>query len=182
MRFLFHWVNRVLHRGSEHESGGRGTHGSLKTGISFGATSGVITTLGLVVGLHAGTHSRLAVLGGILTIAIADGFSDALGIHISEESENVHTRGQIWTSTISTFLTKLVFTLTFVIPVFLFALPRAIIVCIAWGLGVLAVLSYEIALSQGKEPWKVIGEHVLIGVAVVLVTHLVGNWISAVFK
>ena len=59
---------------------------SLRIGFSFGLTSGIITTLGLMVGLHAGTHSRLAVIGGILTIAIADAFSDALGIHISEES------------------------------------------------------------------------------------------------
>ena len=41
------------------------------TGLSFGTTSGVITTLGLIVGLHSGTHSALAVIGGIITIAIA---------------------------------------------------------------------------------------------------------------
>ena len=44
---------------------------SLKIGFSFGLTSGVITTLGLMVGLHSGTNSKLAVMGGILTIAIA---------------------------------------------------------------------------------------------------------------
>ena len=55
--------------------------------MSFGLTSGIITTLGLIVGLHSGTHSKLAVIGGILTIAMADAFSDALGIHVSEESE-----------------------------------------------------------------------------------------------
>jgi VIT1/CCC1 family predicted Fe2+/Mn2+ transporter len=82
---------------------------SLKTGFSFGLTSGIITTLGLMVGLHSGTHSKLVVVGGILTIAIADAFSDALGIHISEESENKHTKKEIWESTISTFLSKFVF-------------------------------------------------------------------------
>ena len=45
---------------------------SFKTGLSFGLTSGVITTLGLMVGLHSGTHSRTVVIDGILTIAIAD--------------------------------------------------------------------------------------------------------------
>ncbi|HIE31931.1 MAG TPA: hypothetical protein EYP67_06070, partial [Methanosarcinales archaeon] len=64
---------------------------SLKTGFSFGLTSGIITTLGLMVGLHSGTHSELVIIGGILTIAIADAFSDALGIHVSEESESKHT-------------------------------------------------------------------------------------------
>ena len=64
---------------------------SLRTGISFGLTSAVITTLGLMVGLHSGTHSKLVVLAGILTIAIADAFSDALGIHVSKEAENIQS-------------------------------------------------------------------------------------------
>jgi len=68
---------------------------SIKTGFSFGLTSGIITTLGLIIGLHAGTHSRLVVMGGILTIATADAFSDALGIHISEESETKHSNKEI---------------------------------------------------------------------------------------
>ena len=76
---------------------------SLTVGFSFGMTSGIITTLGLMVGLNAGTQSKLAVIGGILTIAIADAFSDALGIHISEESEGRHTHKQIWAATLATF-------------------------------------------------------------------------------
>ena len=55
---------------------------SLRTGISFGLTSAVITTLGLMVGLHSGTHSKIVVLADIPTVAIVDAFSDALGIHI----------------------------------------------------------------------------------------------------
>ena len=151
---------------------------SLKTGITFGMTSGVITTLGLMVGLHSGTHSKLAVLGGILTIAIADAFSDALGIHISEEAENVHTRKEIWASTLSTFLSKFIFALTFVIPVLLLDLPMAIVVSVAWGLGILSVLSYKIAVSQGTKPWRVITEHLLIAAVVIGTTHFVGELIS----
>ena len=63
---------------------------SLQVGFSLGLTSGIITILGLIVGLNSGTHSQLAVIGGILTIAIADSLSDAMGIHISEESEDKH--------------------------------------------------------------------------------------------
>jgi len=106
---------------------------SLKIGFSFGLTSGIITTLGLMVGLSSGTHSKLVVIGGVLTIAIADAFSDALGIHISEESENKHTTKEIWESTIATFLSKFAFAMTFVIPVLLFLLTTAIYVSIVWG-------------------------------------------------
>ena len=155
---------------------------SFKTGISFGLTSGVITTLGRMVGLHSGTHSKPAVLGGILTIAIADAFSDALGIHVSEESENVHTKKQIWASTLSTFISKFIFALTFVIPVLVFEFPLAILVSVVWGLGALSVLSYKIATSQKTKPWRVIAEHLLIAFTVIVITHFVGDLVSVAFK
>ena len=147
-------------------------------GFSFGLTSGIITTLGLMVGLHSGTNSKIAVLGGILTIAIADAFSDALGIHISEESENKHGMKEIWESTISTFLTKFVFALTFVIPVLLFELSKAIAVSIIWGLSVLSILSFKIARGEKANCWKVIAEHLTIALVVITITHYVGYWIS----
>ena len=154
---------------------------SLTIGFSFGLTSGIITTLGLMVGLNAGTHSKLAVIGGILTIAIADAFSDALGIHISEESEGKHTRKQIWAATISTFFAKFIFALTFVIPVLLLELPKAIAISIIWGLTMLCFFSYGMARKQNEKPWKVVTEHLGIAIIVVIITHYVGSWISSVF-
>ncbi len=155
---------------------------SIKTGFSFGMTSGVITTLGLMVGLNSGTGSKIAVLGGIITIAIADAFSDALGIHISEEAENQHTQKEVWQSTISTFITKFCFALTFVVPVLLFNLQTAIIVSCLWGFVVLTLMSLKLAKSQKEKPWRVIGEHLLIAFIVIVITHLVGDWISIMFK
>jgi VIT1/CCC1 family predicted Fe2+/Mn2+ transporter len=144
-------------------------------------TSGAITTLGLMVGLHSGTHSKLVVIGGILTIAIADAFSDALGIHISEEAEHVHTERQIWAATVATFVSKFFFALTFMIPVFLFQLTTAIIVSVIWGLTMLTIISWRIARSQDEVPWKVAAEHVGIALAVIVITHYVGDWIRATF-
>ena len=151
---------------------------SLRTGISFGLTSAVITTLGLMVGLHSGTHSRIVVLGGIITIAIADAFSDALGIHVSEESENVHTSRQIWVATIATLLAKFLVAMTFVIPVLFLPLSMAIAVSLVWGLSALTVLSYLIARAQREPAWKIVGEHLLIAVVVIAITHMVGHWLS----
>lgn len=151
---------------------------SLRTGITFGLTSAVITTLGLMIGLNSGSGSKMIVLGGIITIAIADAFSDALGIHVSEESENVHTTWEVWCATIATFLAKFCFALTFIVPVLLLPLETAIFVSVAWGLSILAVLSYVIAKSQSVQPWKIIGEHLLIALVVIAVTHWVGHWVA----
>lgn len=149
--------------------------------MSFGLTSAIITTLGLMVGIHSGTRSRVAVIGAILTIAIADAFSDALGIHISEESENKHTPGEIWEATISTFLSKFIFALTFIVPVLFFRLEIAIIISVLWGLFLLALFSYYLAKEQKVKPWKVIFEHLIIAVIVISTTYYVGMWIREIF-
>lgn len=147
---------------------------SYRTGLSFGLTSGIITTLGLMVGLNSGTHSWVAVLGGILTIAIADALSDALGIHISEESENHHTHKEVWEATSATFITKFLFALTFAIPILLFSLSNAVIISVVWGLTMLIILNYKLARLQKTASWKVVLEHLAIAVAVIITTYFVG--------
>jgi VIT1/CCC1 family predicted Fe2+/Mn2+ transporter len=135
-----------------------------------------------MVGLHSGTHSTLAVIGGVITIAVADAFSDALGMHVSEESRNRHTK-EIWESTIATFVTKLIFAITFLVPIFLFynSLGTAIIASIAWGLLCLGALSFKIAEERKDKVWRVITEHVGIALTVIVITHLVGDLISITF-
>ena len=155
---------------------------SIRTGITFGLTSAVITTLGLMIGLHSGTHSKVVVFGGILTIAIADAFSDALGIHVSEEAENVHTTKEIWASTLATFLSKFLFALTFAVPVMLLPLGSAIIVSLIWGMSILSILSYAMAKAQGETPWKVVTEHLVIAIVVIGITHVTGNFIATLGK
>jgi VIT1/CCC1 family predicted Fe2+/Mn2+ transporter len=154
---------------------------SLRTGFSFGLTSGVITTLGLIVGLHSGTHSRLAVLGGILTIAVADAFSDALGIHVSEESKKTFSGKEIWESTVATFLAKIFFASTFLVPVLLFSLSRAIFVSVLWGFLLLGFFSYFIGKEKGENPWRAVGEHLFIGLLVILITHFLGDFLGSAF-
>jgi VIT1/CCC1 family predicted Fe2+/Mn2+ transporter len=153
---------------------------SKKVGFSFGTTSGIITTLGLMIGLNSGTHSQLAVLGGILTIAIADAFSDALGIHISEESENTHSSREIWESTLYTFLSKLFVASTFVVPVLLFELDVAMWVSILWGISLLTGLNFKIA-GGSKKRWGVITEHLMVAVLVIIAAHFAGDLIYSLF-
>ncbi len=154
---------------------------SFQTGLSFGLTSGIITTLGLIVGLHSGTHSKVAVIGGILTIAIADAFSDALGIHVSQESQNRHSTRAIWESTLATFLAKFLFAATFLVPMLLLPIETAIAVSVGWGLCLLAGFNLYLARLQGVRPWGILFEHLLIAVVVIVITHWVGDWIGATF-
>lgn len=154
---------------------------SLKTGFSFGLTSGIITTLGVIVGLEAGTHSKYIILVGILTIAVADSFSDALGIHIAEESEGCHTAKEIWEATFSTFISKLATALTFILPILVFPSKTAIIISVIWGFLLLGVLSYFISQGQKIKRLKAVSEHWLIAIIVIIITHFIGVWINSKF-
>ena len=154
---------------------------SIRVGLSFGLTSGVITTLGLLVGLSSGTSSQTAVIAGILTIAVADSLSDALGIHISEESEGVHTPSQVWTATLATFAAKFLMALTFAIPVILLPLETAVVVAIIWGAVALTVLSIDVGRRQGVDPKPIVFEHLGVGAIVIVAAHFVGLGISSMF-
>lgn len=151
---------------------------SLRKGFSFGLTSGIITTLGLIVGLNSVSDSVIILIEGILIIAISDSMSDALGIHISEESENKYSNKAVWESTLATLLTKFVFAISFIIPLLLLEKSIAVIISVIWGLGLIAIMSYYIAKRENQPSISVIGEHLLIAIIVIILTNYVGLFIS----
>jgi vacuolar iron transporter family protein len=153
-----------------------------RTGIYFGATSGVITTMGLIAGLYAGTDSLVAVLGGILVVAVSDAMSDALGIHLAQEADPDSSSAHIWAATISTFLTKLLVAMTFALPLMFLPLGIAVLVSVGWGLIVIVLLSYYLARSQKVTVFPVVAEHLTIAVMVVVLAHFIGVWVQNVFS
>ncbi len=154
---------------------------SLKAGISFGVSSGVLTTIGLIVGLYASTTSAIIVLGGILTIAIADSASDGFGMHLSQEAQNQKNKSTVWEAASSTFFAKLLIALSFTIPIILLDLLLAVIVSVTWGIILLSITSYILAKQQKENPAKIILGHILLAFLVVIVTYAVGHFVNLFF-
>ena len=152
-----------------------------RTGLFFGATSGVITTLGLMFGLQSGTRSLAAVFGGVVVIAISDAMSDAMGIHLSQEADPDSTRAHIWAATLSTFVSKFVVAVSFALPLLWLPLDQAVAVGVAWGLIIITVMSCLLARLQQASVWRAVAEHVAIALAVVTISHYVGVWTRSVF-
>jgi VIT1/CCC1 family predicted Fe2+/Mn2+ transporter len=160
----------------------QGMKKSIRVGYSFGLTSGITTTLGLIIGLAAGTQSRIAVIGGIITISLADSLSEGFGMHISEEAEEKHSKKEIWESSGATFFSKFIIALTFLIPVYFFNLSIAVILSIIWGLCMITLLSYTIGKKTSAPIWKPIDEHITIAVIVIIITHFVGIGVPLFFS
>lgn len=154
---------------------------TLLKGVGFGLTSGVITTLGIIVGLHAGTHSRLAVLAGMIVLAVADALSDAIGIHISEEAEGEHATREIWEATLFTFSSKFVFSLTFVPLIVFLEISTAILASVVWGLFLIVIISFYTAKLQNKNVHRTIAEHLLVTILVIFLAHYLGDIIYGFF-
>jgi VIT1/CCC1 family predicted Fe2+/Mn2+ transporter len=150
-------------------------------GFNFGLTSGVITTLGLMVGLHSSTQSKIVVIGGVLTIAVADALSDSMGIHLAVESQNVSNSNHIWEAMFSTFLFKFIFSSLFVVPVLLLPLRKAVIISIFMGLYLIFANSLYLARQQNVPAKKVIIEHLILTIIVIVISHLIGCGISHFF-
>jgi len=147
-------------------------------GLSFGSTSAVITTLGMIVGLDSATSSVFTIIAGIITIAIADSLSDALGVHMAEEIDGNNTEKHIWLTTLYAFLGKFFFTMSFIIPFVLFSHKNAILASIVWGFAILLYLNYCLARKKNVSFKELIIEHFAIVVIVIVLTYIVGIWIS----
>ena len=150
-------------------------------GVGFGLTSGVITTLGLIIGLHSGTHSKLAVLAGLIVLAIADAMSDAMGIHVSEEAEMEHSARELWETTSFTFVSKFVVSFSFTIPLVLLEISTAIIASVFWGVILIMFFSFIMAKAQKQNPYRTIVEHILITIVVIILAHYIGDLVYGVF-
>jgi VIT1/CCC1 family predicted Fe2+/Mn2+ transporter len=134
----------------------------------------------MLVGMYSATSSKLAVIAGLVVMAVADGLSDAVSLHTAEESEvteggSRHTAKELWLTTALTFLSVSGFTLTFAIPLILFPVETAISIAIAWGIMLLVLLNYYIARIREEGPAKLIVEHIFLAVTVIVISYLVGN-------
>jgi vacuolar iron transporter family protein len=151
---------------------------SIKTGISFGITSGVITTLGIIIGLYTGTQQQVIVVGGVITIAIADALSDAFGMHISQESIKGNNSKAVWKATFSTLIAKFVFAISFLGPLLLLKDNLAVIISILWGSFLIIILSHVIARQENESELKIIIQHLVMMIIVIFLTYLVGFFIN----
>ncbi|MCX5706727.1 MAG: hypothetical protein NTW13_03580 [Candidatus Omnitrophica bacterium] len=152
-----------------------------ETRFSFGATAAIITNLGLIVGLRTDVHAKISIIGGMLIIALADNISDSVGIHIYQESECIETR-EIWISTISNFITRLLVSLIFILLVIFLPIKIAVISSVVWGLFLLGAMSYKIAKDKGVNPYTALFEHVGIALLVIIASNFIGKLLIARFN
>lgn len=144
-------------------------------GLSFGLTSGIITTLGLIIGIESATNSKLAVIAAILSVALADSLSDAMGMHLSEESRKDETNKPIWAISLFTFIGKAIFSLIFLIPIVYLDLDLAIKISSVVGIIIISILAIYIAHRKSHPIIKEVLEHVSLAIIVIFISYYLGS-------
>ncbi len=147
--------------------------------FSFGISSAVLTTLGMIVGLDSATNSEFAVISGIVSVAVADSFSDAIGMYSSKKSERGVSSSTAFKSAFNVFLGKLIFTLSFIIPFLFFSYNKAIILSIIWGLILLAIVNIQIAYVNEENTLTSVIKNTFIALIIMLLSFIAGIIVSS---
>jgi hypothetical protein len=146
----------------------------------FGGAAAIITNVSLIVGLGSARAGKGPILGGLLTIALADNISDSLGFHLYRETGSNSDRLTLLSTSLN-FTSRLLVSVSFVAIVLAFSMARAIPIAIVWGLFLLVLLSYLITKSNNKNSLLEIAKHVLVAAVVIFLSRLVGSLIARNF-
>ena len=146
--------------------------------ISFGGTAAVVTSMALISGLSAADATKPIIVSALLIAAFADNLTDALSIHIFQESEQLDQKNA-FNGTITNFVTRLLLSISFVLLVGLFPLEHVAKVSIVWGMLLLVILTYLVARERKVKPLREVVKYLLVASAVIIVSTLIPNWIGA---
>lgn len=150
-------------------------------GAAFGIMSGVITILGVLIGLSVTGVKSIASMG-IVIVGVADAFSDAAGMYVSEESEGMHKFWELFRSAAFTFAGKISMLVVLLVPVLLLNLWTGVLVSAAVGITIVAGLGLFIGRKKhlpGKIKMAV--KYALIAMAIAIISYYIGGFAQNFF-
>jgi VIT1/CCC1 family predicted Fe2+/Mn2+ transporter len=143
--------------------------------FTFGASSAVITSLAIIIGLSGMPNSQVSIIAALFILALADNISDSFGIHIYQRSENGKDARK---ATVLNFFTRLLIVLFFASFVILFPMEYTIAFSICFGLVIIIFLSYSIAKERKVNPHEAVVKYVLLTVLVMMASFLLREIIN----
>ncbi|MBK7292232.1 MAG: hypothetical protein KA743_00315 [Geothrix sp.] len=149
--------------------------------ISYGGSAAIATSMALVSGLGAAGAMKPVVASALLIAALADNLTDSLSIHIFQESEQLDQK-EAFAGTVSNFVTRLLVCLSFILLVWLLPVSVALGLIIAWGMLLLAALTFLVARERKVGAFLEVVKHLLVAASVVVVSKAIGSWISTALK
>ena len=165
-------------------------------GVALGMMDGLITLLGIVMGVGVATgDARLIIITGMVG-GISNGFGTSIGLYTSENAERgqqiefykkkgtklkasdkyIHTKTEIYMETLFSFLACVV---ALIIPIspFFFGIPvvHAMAGCLIIATTMLFLLGFQIGRMNRESPFKNGVKYTIIGIASAIIALLIGE-------
>ena len=153
-------------------------------GVAFGTIDGLITILGVVIGIASATENTGAVLIAGLVAGLANAFGNTFGFYASElaeraehiqENQHLSSMTETRRSTFLAFAHSLGSTLVIVAPFALLNLTLAMISSLIFALILLFTLGAFVGKFSHASPWKFAFRYVLLGLAGATLSFIVGE-------
>lgn len=145
-------------------------------GMTFGMMDAIINVVGIMIGLGL-MGNKLAVFVAILIAGIANSLGNAAGFHVSEETEGIHTRKEVWMSTVMTFTGTLLVTLALLVPLLVLDLVPAVLTSVSIGILLLLLLGFIVSKCQDynrTDTIKLMAEYLVMGIVVIIIAYYIG--------
>lgn len=154
-------------------------------GVAFGTMDGLITVLGVVIGIANATGSSGVVVISGLVAGIANAFGNSIGFYASElaeraehvkENQHVSSMTETRRSTALSFVTSLASMIVPVVPFMVLSkLSYAMAFSLIGALGLLFLLGALVGKFSGKCAWKFGFRYVILGLAGAALSFVVGD-------
>jgi hypothetical protein len=141
--------------------------------LSFGGPAAIVTSMALIVGLGTATATKMAIVGSLLVIGLADNLTDSLSVHIYQEAERLAQR-QAMSTTAANYIARMTVTASFVLLVLLLPARTATFTAVAWGIFLLSGLSYLLAKARQVSATGEIFKHAGVALGVIVMSKAIG--------
>lgn len=158
-------------------------------GVAFGTVDGLITILGVVIGIASATQSSgLVVISGFVA-GLANAFGNSFGFYASELAEraehireNQHVSSMVETqrSTLLAFASSVGSTIVIVAPFVVFDLMHAMAASLFLASALLFVLGAVVGKFSHASPWRFGIRYVLLGLAGAVLSFIIGDVVRSV--
>lgn len=158
-------------------------------GVAFGTMDGLITILGVVIGIGSATQSSgLVVISGLVA-GLANAFGNSFGFYASElaeraehirENQHVSSMAETQRSTVLAFAHSVASTIVIVAPFGVFGLTNAMTASLILGLALLFGLGAVVGKFSHASPWRFGVRYVLLGLAGAALSFIVGEFVRSV--
>ena len=149
--------------------------------ISYGGTAAVVTSTALISGLSAANATKPLIVSALLIAALADNLTDALSVHVFQESEQLAEK-DAFAATATNFIARLFLCISFVPLVVFFPLAHATALAVIWAALILATLTYLVARERKLKPAPEVFKHLFVASTAIVASTLIGHWIGVVLS